>query len=109
LRTQGKESTMTNRRVQALEEAGFIWDRNHATWEERLNELKLFRMVHGHCEVPTHYQQNRRLATWVKCQRRQYKLYNDGKQSTITPARIEELDEVGFSWEMRAGAKDPED
>lgn len=102
LRTQGKESTMTNRRVQALEKVGFIWDSQNATWEERLSELKLYRTIHGHCEVPTHYQQNKKLATWVKCQRRQYKLFRDGKQSTLAPGRIDELNQLNFSWEMRA-------
>ncbi|CAJ1952789.1 unnamed protein product [Cylindrotheca closterium] len=101
LRSQGKESTMTIRRVQALEEAGFIWDSHNATWEERLNELKEYRRINGHCEVPTHYQQNKKLATWVKCQRRQYKLYRDGRQSTMTPERIDELDQMDFSWGMR--------
>lgn len=109
LRSQGEDSTMTSRRIQALEKVGFIWDSHNATWEERMNELKVFRRIHGHCEVPTHYKQNKRLGSWVKAQRRQYKLYRDGKQSTLTPYRIDELDQLNFSWEMRAAARPSDD
>ena len=41
------------------------------------------------------------LYTWVKSQRRQYKLMKEGRPSTITPDRIEALDRLGFSWEIR--------
>ena len=37
----------------------------------------------------------------VKCQRRQYKLYWEGKPSGMNPGRIAELDRVGFCWEIR--------
>jgi Helicase associated domain len=51
--------------------------------------------------VPSTYPENPQLATWVKCQRRQYKLLKDGKTSNMSLGRIEKLEELGFIWEMR--------
>lgn len=64
--TEGKLSAMTNDRVKALEEIGFVWDSHAAAWQERLQELKKFRRVHKHCNVPTNYSENVALARWVK-------------------------------------------
>jgi hypothetical protein len=43
----------------------------------------------------------------VKCQRRQYKLYWDGKPSAMSPERILQLEKVGFEWEIRTAASRP--
>ena len=66
----GKQSTMTDERVKLLEDIGFIWDSHAAVWEERLNELREYRRIHGDCNVPSSYAKNPKLATWIKCQRR---------------------------------------
>lgn len=70
LMVDGKQTTMTDERVKLLEDVGFIWDSHAATWEERLNELREFRRIHGDCNVPSSYAENPKLATWIKCQRR---------------------------------------
>jgi hypothetical protein len=72
-------STMTDQRVKALEKAGFVWDAHGMAWDERLKDLQQYLEEHGDCNVPTHYMPNQKLATWVKCQRRQYKLFCNGK------------------------------
>ncbi|CAJ1968145.1 unnamed protein product [Cylindrotheca closterium] len=96
---QGKKSTLVPHRVKALEDAGFIWDSQSALWEERLNELKAYRRVHGHSNVPSTCTANAQLSTWVKCQRRQYKLFLDGDPSSnLTPERISTLNQIGFQW-----------
>jgi hypothetical protein len=102
LKNEGKQSTMTDERVDALEQIGFIWDSHGAAWAERLNELKEYRTETGHCNVPSNYPSNPQLATWVKCQRRQYKLFWDGKTSNMTLGRVSGLEEIGFEWELRA-------
>ncbi|KAL3938581.1 MAG: hypothetical protein SGBAC_006541 [Bacillariaceae sp.] len=106
LRTEGKTSTMTAHRVKVLEEIGFVWDSHLAAWEERLSDLRKYKTEHGNCEVPTHYQANKKLATWVKCQRRQYKLYVAGMTSTMNAQRVDILNRLGFSWDMRSSKKD---
>lgn len=76
-------------------------------WEENLNELREFRKANSHCNVPTGHPENPQLATWVKCQRRQYKLFMQGKPSNMTPDRILRLEEVGFEWALRVKRQPP--
>eukprot|EP00980_Cylindrotheca_fusiformis_P016441 scaffold4902_cov115-Cylindrotheca_fusiformis.AAC.2 len=101
LRQEGKTSTLTASRIQQLEAIGFVWDSHAAAWEERLNELKLYSLRHGHCNVPSTCTVYPQLATWVKCQRRQFKLLCAGKKSNITPERISALEDVGFQWDIQ--------
>ena len=98
---EGKSSTMTEERVQALEKIGFVWDSQGAAWGERLAELREFRDRFMHCNVPSNFTENPQLATWVKCQRRQYKLHAEGKPSNMTNSRIQQLNTLGFEWELR--------
>lgn len=101
---EGKLSNMTPDRVKALEEIGFVWDSHTSTWEERLQELKEFKKAHSHCNVPITFQPNPKLAAWVKCQRRQYKLFVDGESSNMTEKRIHKLESIGFEWRVRKGS-----
>ena len=102
LRMEGKPSAMTNERVKALENLGFVWDSHSAAWDERLKELVDFKTAHKHCNVPSNFPDNPSLASWVKCQRRQYKLYREGQPSTMTIERIIELEKINFEWEIRS-------
>lgn len=105
LMMENKASTMTPERVKALEDIGFVWDSQGAAWGDRLNELEDFRRSYMHCNVPSNFSDNPRLATWIKCQRRQYKLYMEGKPSNMTPQRIQHLESLGFEWELRSYKK----
>jgi hypothetical protein len=100
---EGKASSMTTFRIQALESLGFEWNRFGATWEDRLSELADYRRIHGHCTVPYNYSENRKLATWVMKQRSQYKSHQEGKTSPITTFRIQELERLGFEWKSSRG------
>lgn len=104
LMQEGKASTMTPEREELLESLGFVWDSHQAAWNEKIHDLRQFRAKHSHCLVPSSYKANPQLATWVKCQRRQYKLYWDGKSSAMTPQRISELEDMGFVWELRSSS-----
>mmetsp|Transcript_2659 Transcript_2659/g.3932 ORF Transcript_2659/g.3932 Transcript_2659/m.3932 type:complete len:367 (+) Transcript_2659:92-1192(+) len=98
---QNKKASINIDRIKILDDVGFVWDSHEATWQERLAALREFKHEHGHCEVPSKYQPNPQLATWVKCQRRQYKLFLEGQPSNITSERIAELESFGFKWEIR--------
>jgi hypothetical protein len=102
IKKEGLRSTMTDGRERALEQAGFVWDSHKVVWEERLNELIAYRnKERGHCNVPAKFDENPQLAIWVKCQRRQYKLFCDGQRSNMTVDRIEKLSKAGFVWNPR--------
>lgn len=94
---RGSQSSMTHERVQALENLDFCWDAHKKTWQERYEQLRQFNIAHGHSNVPSLYF-NRKLATWVKCQRRQYKLAGAGRHSNMFPGRIELLEKLDFVW-----------
>jgi hypothetical protein len=101
LKAEDKPSTMTDERIVALENVGFVWDSHGAAWEERWIELREYRQATGHSNVPSNHPSNPQLATWVKCQRRQYKLFWGGKASNMTVERIATLESLGFEWELR--------
>jgi hypothetical protein len=97
LKNERKASTMTDRRVKKLEKAGFVWDVHNMAWEERLKDLQEYHKEHGDCNVPNLYIRNRKLGTWVQCQRRQYKLFRDDtdKTPTLNTDRINRLNIIG--------------
>jgi hypothetical protein len=104
LHREGKTSSMTTFRIQALERLGFEWVGKQRTefynsnWEDRLSELADYRKIHGHCNVPQKFSENTKLGTWVATQRTQYRLHLEGKRSQITLPRIQELENLGFDW-----------
>lgn len=93
-----QRSAMTEERIHALEGIGFVWDTYTAAWDRRMSELRTFQEVHGHTNVPASYRANKKLSAWVKCQRRQYKLFVDGLRTTLTQDRVDELNRMGFQW-----------
>jgi hypothetical protein len=97
---EGKASTLTEERVAALKSVGFVWGSQGASWYERFNNLKAFKFRNKHCNVPGNYH-DKKLATWVKCQRRQFKLHMEDTSSNITLHRIQELNDLGFEWKLR--------
>lgn len=94
-------STLTSHRLEKLESVGFVWCAHKAAWLEKLNELKEFKASKGHCNVPSIFHENQSLSTWVKSQRRQYKHYVSGRNSTMTMDRIRELTSLDFVFEPR--------
>jgi hypothetical protein len=77
-----------------------VGDCSRAFRGARLSELAEYRKLHGHCNVPRKYIENTKLANWVMTQRKQYKVYQEGKTSAMTPFRIQELENMGFVWNI---------
>ena len=67
-------------------------------WTERFHELLQFKQHHGHCLVPHNWKQNKKLSQWVKRQRYQHRLLQQGRHSTLTHERVVQLEEIGFAW-----------
>ncbi|CAJ1929459.1 unnamed protein product [Cylindrotheca closterium] len=93
--------TMTDDRIKKLEAVGFVWNTHAAIWDKRLKQLVEYRNKYGDCNVPSNCQENPKLATWIKCQRRQYKLFwSCNKESSMTLERMNALNDLGFSWKV---------
>jgi hypothetical protein len=100
LHLEGKTSSMTLSRIQELESLGFEWVIYDTAWENRLSELADYRKIHGHCNVPANYSEKSKLGKWVGTQRTQYRLHLEGKTSSMTLSRIQELEGLGFEWKL---------
>lgn len=109
LKKAGKHSTLTDHRERLLEDMGFLWNVRFSVWDQRFRELVAFRNIHGHTNVPLKCKRFPRLGTWIKCQRRQYRLLDLGRKSNITPGRITQLNDLGFTWKGREGTSTLDD
>jgi len=67
-------------------------------WMARYNELKRYKQVHGHCSVPQDVHEHKQLSAWVRTQKQQYKLMNEGKHCHMSQPRVDLLNEIDFEW-----------
>jgi len=65
-------------------------------WSKRYTELKEFRMMKGHCNVPQRYPENKALGKWVHKQRIEYKRKIKGEKSHLSDERMFALKDIGF-------------
>lgn len=84
-------------RVDRLDRLGFIWDVHQWQWNQTYHELLQYKEEHNHTDVPMSYGG---LGLWVFNQRKNYNSYRKGKQSGITPDRIELLKNIGFQFDL---------
>jgi hypothetical protein len=97
----GEPSNHSKKKDDALNEIDSIWWKSvrQRQWDLRYQELQEYRKVHGDCCVPVS-SSNKRLANWVRTQRRNYKLKEDGNYCRqLTDERFEQLNAVGFVWD----------
>lgn len=108
---EGKTSAINDARIRLLESIGFVWDAHAASWQEKFNSLANYRRLTGHCNIPSCDAEHAQLLTWMKCQRRQYKLFTSGGPSNITIDRINMLNSIGMQWtrSRRKGGKKEDD
>jgi len=98
---EGTSSAMTEERIRKLEGIGFEWflrPERPVLWEHRFEELKHYKEIHKHCNVPEEWKENPQLGKWVGTQRGQYRLLMEGKSSSMTDERIRKLEGIGFQW-----------
>mmetsp|Transcript_15872 Transcript_15872/g.23740 ORF Transcript_15872/g.23740 Transcript_15872/m.23740 type:complete len:308 (+) Transcript_15872:117-1040(+) len=103
----GEKSSMNDRRINALNQLGFVWDASSTprsshsdkAWQKMYSELTKFHATNGHCRVPS----TSTLGQWVVRQRFLYRQYpNRTANSSLTPERISELNKLSFPWTTRS-------
>jgi hypothetical protein len=92
-RQEYKAGRLSKKKVQKLNDAGFVWDPNEDHWLERFEELEKYVREHGNALVHHRYKKNEALGMWVSHQRRQYK---GGK---LSEEKIQKLEIAGFVWD----------
>ena len=113
-----KRGDLSESRISALNEIGFLWQKNFRrtgprvastgtveepatrTWDEMFSELVDFFKLHGHCNVPDDWTAQPELDCWVTQQRR------DKNQNRLTPEQVSRLEEIGFAWSTHDGGWD---
>jgi hypothetical protein len=89
---RARKSRLTSDQISQLDSLGFNWDPYTEQWEEAFAALQKFHKREGHCRVTvTHTEEGIKLGRWVSNQRHQNK-------GALTPAQLEKLKSVGFSW-----------
>jgi tetrahydromethanopterin S-methyltransferase subunit G len=81
-------------RTRWLDSLGIVWkaDIRRNVFVERLQELKAFREIHGHCNVPWDYSETPGLGHYVGKLR--------SEKESRSPDEIRELDAIGFIWDV---------
>ena len=98
---EGMSSSMTEERIERLEDIDFEWDVRRDVWDRRLDELREYRDKHGDFKVPQDYEPSPSLAKWVMKQRQYYRILRKGRPSQMTEERIDRLEGIGFEWDGR--------
>jgi len=75
-----------------LNSINFDWNSIDEQWLLRYEELKRFKFLNGHCNVPQRCEENKGLGQWVQSQRR---YFFAGKLEEDRTAKLENL---GFEW-----------
>ena len=75
-----------------------VSQKNERQWLDKLEELRNFHAIHGHCNVPQKYPTNPQLGTWVHKQRSQYANLQRGKPSQLSMERMRLLEATGFDF-----------
>jgi hypothetical protein len=92
---EGKRSSLTNDRREKLESIGFVFKCQppRIPWDERFQKLVDFKKINGHPNVP---KGSGPLGHWLKQQRAEYRLFREGKHSTLTIERRDKLQSIGL-------------
>ncbi|KAL7510715.1 hypothetical protein ACHAXN_007613 [Cyclotella atomus] len=100
-----KSTYMTETKVAHLNSLGFIWTLRESKkpWTDWLEELRDYKKIHGHCDVPLKYEKNQPLGAFVNNQRSEYRKLLKGEPSSMNDAKIKDLEAMGFHWSVREG------
>lgn len=106
-----KTQILSSDKISALDSIGFNWTmkepRQMKSFDQRLQDLVVFKESFGHTRVPTGYEKNPSLAYWCNNVRNAYKMKNSGKKQYIALSedRINSLEAIGFEFGRRNRSK----
>jgi len=91
----GNPSYMTQRKIDLLNDIGFVWDRNSSAWMKRWEALKAFHAKHSHCRIPKDCE-DQVLYRWVTKERIKYRNFVSKKKPHQTEEQWKLLKSIGF-------------
>jgi len=84
---QGKQSHLTEERVQLLDSVGFSW-KTREDWGTRFSELKTYHQQFGNCSVPRGYKIFPKLYRWINHQRLELRKFSEGLPSRLKNEQV---------------------
>jgi len=100
-RKNGQEGSMTQERIDSLEDVDFEWNIREVRWRRMWQRLKEYQEEHGDFDISTSDSDNQDLRQWLNEQRYFFRK-NDSRR--MTPERIEALESLPqFSWRRQRG------
>ena len=88
---------MDQKRIDKLNEIGFTWDAQEASWERQMDELCAFYEKYGTCDVSRSDKDHHKLYRWIREQKRIYRDKNEmGQSGGLSEKRISALKGIGF-------------
>lgn len=93
-RHKRRKGKLSPERIRKLNAAGMIWSPGEISWTAMFMLLKRFAAAEGHCNIPEHYPENQRLASWAHNQR-----YRK-RRGELLLERRKKLEGIGFQWSI---------
>lgn len=103
-----KKCSLTVRRIEQLEDIGFLWSAERSKhqkedWEARVKQLQEYKDVYGDCLVPHGYNEDVSFGEWVHRQRTTYAhMVKEEHPNPLIVARMKQLDDLGFHFTVHA-------
>lgn len=94
---------LTPERIFQLNELAFPWKNNLSQWQTWLDDLMHYQAKNGDSNVPLKCPEHPSLGNFVNRQRGDYKKLRQGKPSSMTGTKIQDLERIGFVWSVREG------
>jgi hypothetical protein len=113
---------LTQDRIDKLNAIGFVWstDKKKMSFEERLEDCRNFRRLHGHLTVPpplkapdeeegglqaAYTKEEHSFRIWSRMKRDDYHKFHSGRQCRIDKQQIKKLEDVGFDFGLPSGGR----
>jgi len=95
LRERKKAGKLDEEQVAELDRLNFTWNFQtqwEMTWEERFEQLKNFKEIHGSCAVSKNDPAHKTLYQWI------HDVRGNRRRGRLAGDRIKRLNEIGFIW-----------
>ena len=89
------KGTLSEERIQLLEQIGVVWNKNEARWQEMYDLAKKYYEENGSLLSIT----DENLRNWIQVQRQAYK--GKGTYTKLSKQQIEKLESIGMVWDVK--------
>lgn len=95
-RARYNEGKLPGAQVKLLNQLDFQWNVQRENWDSKIEELKEFKRIFNHVNVPRKYPENKSLANWCQLQKSRY------KEGSLSADKIKSLEDLGFIWDVES-------